>query len=273
MKLLVGTLYTIENEFDECRRSIQRQTYTNYDHIVIKDLPKKEAHDTLYGTFMDKSDTYDLLIKVDADMILCKDDLFGKIVDKFSHDHEMDLLLIAVRDFYTDDLLIGMNIFRNTVRWRRNENDLMTDMVHIPETVRKTVKDFDDLAPAADHCPDPGPFQSFHFGFHRGMKAFVGGTNWRVLYAIFSHYRRTQDSRLAYAMLGANAAFTNRFAIEHISYNDDTLLNFFNREYDGKDSGYLHRAVKRSKLYMLFSLPIDRRILYRYYRLKSKIFQ
>jgi hypothetical protein len=271
MKILVGTLYTIENEFEECRRSIQRQTYTNYDHIVIKDLPKREAHDTLYGTFMEKSDTYDLLVKVDADMVLCKNNLFEKIVEKFSGDSELDLLLIAVQDYFTDELLIGINVFRNSVRWEQNSNDLMTDRVHIRESIRKTEKDYVDLAPAAVHCPDPSPFQAFHFGFHRGMKAYYAGSNWRILRSIFRHYRRNPDTRLAYALLGANAAFTNRFTIMNISYNDDTLLNYFNRSYAIIAAEPLQREVKRSKIFRLLSLPIDKRVLYWYYRLKSNM--
>jgi hypothetical protein len=272
MKILVGTLYTIENEFDECRKSIEKQTYKNYDHMVIKNLPKKEAHDTLYGTFMDATDTYDLLVKVDADMVLYKDDVFEKIVDKFSRDPELDLLLIAINDYFTDELLIGMNVFRNTVRWNRNSDNLMTDRVHIGETIRKTEKDYDDIAPAAVHCPDPSPFQAFHFGFHRGMKAYHAGSNWRILRSIFNHYKRNPDTRLAYALLGANAAFTGKFTLENISYNDNTLLNYFTERHGKTETQPLHRETEKSKLFRILSLPIDKRFVYWYYRIKYDIF-
>ena len=48
MKIYVGTLYSGENEFEECVAAIQNQTYKNYDHFVIRDLPNKEAHVTLF---------------------------------------------------------------------------------------------------------------------------------------------------------------------------------------------------------------------------------
>lgn len=52
MRLFVGTLYTIENEFDECVASIALQSYRNFQHFVFRNLPNKEAHDALYSAFM-----------------------------------------------------------------------------------------------------------------------------------------------------------------------------------------------------------------------------
>jgi hypothetical protein len=273
MRLFVGTLYTSENEFDQCCKAIGEQTYRNFHHEIIRNLPKKEAHEELYGMFMQRAGEYDLLVKVDADMVIEDRDLFGKIVKKFEKDPELDLLLIAVHDYFTDELLLGLNVFRNTVRWNLGDEELFTDMTYDKDTVRKIVKDFEELAPAAMHCKNPTEFQAFHYGFHRGVKAVRGGTNWRVLKSIFLNYRRNPDLRLAFALLGANGAFTNRFSIQHISYNDDTLLNYYNEKYDGKEPIHLHREVKRTKLFRLFSLPIDMRILYRYYRFKAKLFQ
>jgi len=273
MKLLVGTLYSSENEFEECCQAIEEQSYTNFHHEIIRNLSKKEAHENLYGMFMQRSDEFDLLVKVDADMVIEDRHLFRKIVNKFEADGELDLLLIAVKDFFTDKLLIGMNVFRNTVRWNLGNESLFTDMTYDRSTVRKTLKDYEELAPAAVHCQNPSPFQSFHFGFHRGMKAVKEGSNWRVLRDIYGHYNKNADSRLAFALLGVNAAFTNRFSVQNISYNDDTMVNYFKEMYENKEAEYLHRAVKRSKIFRLFSLPVDMRILYKYYRYKSQLFQ
>jgi hypothetical protein len=196
-------------------------------------------------------------------MVLCRDNLFEGIAERFTNDRELDLLLIAVHDIFTDTMLIGMNIFRNTVRWNKNQNDLITDRIYIPETIRKKVKDYDDLAPAAIHCPNPSPYQAFHFGFHRGMKAKKGGGNWGIVQALFKHYRRNPDTHLAYAMLGLNAAFTNRFSIDHISYNDDTLFDYFKDRYISENTEFLHRSVKRSRVFWLFTMNIDKRILFK----------
>lgn len=271
MRILVGTLYTIENEFEDCCNSIHDQTYENYEHLVIRNLPKKEAHDTLYQTFMEKSDTYDLLIKIDADMVLCRNDLFERIVQRFTCYPELDLLLIAVHDYFTDNLIIGMNIFRNTVQWGKNKNDLITDRIYNPDSIRKIEKDYDELAPAAIHCQNPSPYQAFHFGFHRGMKAIRRGGNWGIVQALFNRYHKNPDTHVAYALLGVKSAFTNRFSIENISYNDDTLYNYFKVKYEFKKPETLHRIVKRSKIFWLFTMNIDKRIVRKYYQLTLRV--
>ena len=270
MKILVGTLYTIENEFDDCCKSIQKQTYKKYDHIVIRDLPKKEAHDTLFAQLMDNVDHFDLLIKVDADMVIEKVDLFAIIVEQFKVDSKLDLLSIAVHDYFTNNLIIGMNSYRNTVRWENPNDHLHTDMTFLRNTIRKEVQDFDRLAPAAYHCPNPGKFQSFHFGFHRGIKAVKGGTNWRVLRSMVSHYQNTNDKRVALALLGAQTAFTDKFSIHHISYNNKSLEQHFIKKYENLDDESIKHIVKSTKLYRLLKLPIDERIIPKYYDLKRK---
>jgi hypothetical protein len=107
MKLLVGTLYTIENEFEQCCAAIDRQTYDHFDLVVIRNLPNKKAHEALYGTFMGEGEKYDLLVTVDGDMVIEDRHLFRNIVRRFESDSELDLLLIAVHDFFTDGLFIG----------------------------------------------------------------------------------------------------------------------------------------------------------------------
>jgi hypothetical protein len=269
MKLLVGTLFTIENEFEDCCASIRSQSYRDFDHLVLRDLSKQEAHEALYGHFMDKAGEYDLLVKVDADMVIPDRDLFRKVVRRFESEPELDLLWVAVHDFFTDGLVIGLNVFRNTVRWRLGDEALFTDMTFLESSIRRKVKDFTDLAPAAIHCGDPSPFQAYHYGFHRGMKAVVGGKRWEVLAALHDHYRRNPDLRLAYALLGADAAFDRRFNVEHISYNDDTLLKHFQTRYEGLPEEHIHREVGRSKVFWLFRSSVLRRVAQRYYRIRS----
>ena len=119
MRILVGTLYTIENEFEECVSSIRRQTYPNFKHIVIKNLPLKEAHDTLYQTFVDRSDEFDLLIKVDADMVVPDEEFFTKIVSKFRQNEWLELLQVHCYDYFSDRLIAGLNTYRNSMRWEK----------------------------------------------------------------------------------------------------------------------------------------------------------
>src|SRR5690242_14514637 len=118
MRILVGTLYTIENEFAACCAAIQRQTHTDFEHLVLEKLPNKVAHDTLYRTFMQRSDEFDLLIKIDADMVIRSPNLFAAIVAKFRADPLLDEYVIQLHDFFTDRPMWGMSVYRNTVRWQ-----------------------------------------------------------------------------------------------------------------------------------------------------------
>jgi hypothetical protein len=269
MKLLVGTLYTIEEEFDECMGSIARQTYRDFEQIIIKDLPKQEAHEALYGTFMERADEFDLLVKVDADMVLRDPELFRRIVEKFESDVELDLLLIGVHDFPCDRLVTGLNIFRNTVRWNLGEEALYTDMTYDRGTVRKKVRDQAELAPAATHMANPSPFQAFHWGFHKGVKVARGGSNVRYLDSLVRHYRRNRDLRLAHAVLGVATSFLDRFSVEHVSYTNSVLQTHFHERYGGMSADELHRAAQRTRFYRVFRLPVPRRILSRYYRARA----
>lgn len=54
MKVLVGTLYSGENEFSECKESLEKQTHKGFEHLIIENLPKKEAHHKLFSTFMER---------------------------------------------------------------------------------------------------------------------------------------------------------------------------------------------------------------------------
>lgn len=270
MKLLVGTLYTIEEEFDECMSSIARQTYREFEQLIIQDRPKQEAHEALYGTFMARADEFDLLVKVDADMVLQGRELFRNIVERFEADRELDLLLIGVHDFPCDRLVTGLNIFRNTVRWNLGNEALYTDMTYDPRTIRKKVKDRTELAPAATHMSNPSPFQAFHWGFHKGIKVARGGSNVRYLDSLAHHYRRNRDRRLAYAVLGVEASFLDCFTVEHVSYTNDALETHFRERYDEMSEQELHREAQRTRFHRLFRLPVPRRILSHYYRARSK---
>ena len=108
MRAFVGTLYSGENELEECLASIRMQTLTNYEHQVIRNLPNALAHRTLFQTFLDRSKEFDILIKVDADMVLCSDRLFENIVQKMIENPEIEVFAIAVQDFFTGVFINGL---------------------------------------------------------------------------------------------------------------------------------------------------------------------
>lgn len=251
MKILVGILYSGENEFEQCIASINRQKRVDFDIYRVSGKKNAEAHDELYGYFMEHSGNYDILVKVDADMVICVDNLFEMIHDEFCRNKLLDRLFVPVFDHFVLDNLGGVNAYRNTVTWEKNAGLFFTDMVHRKQSIRETVKwEVPSDKPLIDHCPDPGTFQSFHFGFHRTMKAFQPGSrlwqtriqkiHWnsiRRMYRIgledMLRLDRCQGTKVPprngphlprlYALAGSECALSGRYRGEHIQRSDPSV--------------------------------------------------
>ena len=299
MRILVGTLATIENEFDACTASIQRQTHRDFEQFVIRDLPNKQAHDTLYRTFMSRSEAFDLLIKIDADMVLADDRFFEKVVERFQ-EHKfkennpptqletkttghttkthptypppsvlpappppppapapapsiMNALIISVQDWFSDRLIEGLHVYRSNVRWEANNERVFVDRACLP--ANQIVYDRTTLAPAAYHCPDPSPFQAFHYGLHKGVKVLAAIRGHRRATAEFhitnieqtwQHFLRRGDRRLALACLGAELALAGWFEAQHVDVQDHHAHDVF-QDYKDLNAVSLRQIVKKRR--------------------------
>lgn len=231
MHIYVGTLYTIENEFNECVESINSQSYKNFDHYVFRNLPNKEAHVTLFKSFLERAGEYDALVKVDADMVLASDSLFGNIVQKLKANDWVDVLSIAVHDFFSDQLIWGLNAYRNSVRWDFEKESLFVDRPEVP--AERCLMDDRELAPAAIHCKNPSSCQAFYYGVHRGLKVIQPGhtekkeesskTHWNSLERTWVNFQRTKDVRMGLASLGAELAYAGQFRIGDLDYSNPRM--------------------------------------------------
>lgn len=237
MRFFVGTLHTIENEFDECVQSIGLQTYKNFNHFVFRNLPNKEAHIALFKSFLEGKNEYDVLIKVDADMVLASPSLFENILRKLEANNQVDVLSIAVHDFFSDQLIWGLNAYRNTVRWELENENLFVDRPKVSS--EQYLMDDKELAPAAYHCKNPSSYQAFHYGVHRGLKVIQpdrsnkieqsSRTHWNSLERTWINFQRSRDIRLGLACLGAELAFKGRFQIGHVDYANPHLKQVLDR--------------------------------------------
>lgn len=266
IKLLVGTLYSSENEYDECIKSITNQSYVDFDHIIIKDLPNKEAHTTLFSSFLQNKDKYNYLIKVDADMVISDPQFFAKIVAKMAELPEIQILSIAVHDFFSDQLIYGLNTYRNTVRWDFDKENLFVD---IPE-VGPNGYLFDDreLAPAAVHCADPSPYQAFHYGVHRGLKMVQPEqktiressrrAKWSGMEKTWEHYQRTKDRRLALACIGAEFAYAGMFNINDLDVPNPKMKLMLDK-FINLSRQALHHQVLKCRFFNFGFLPSNTR--------------
>lgn len=252
MKILVGTLYSGENEYDECVNSIKKQKGVKYEHFVVRNLPNKIAHEALYNRFMDHSNEFDIFIKVDADMIIEDEELFLKIVSKFQANPHLKDLEIAVHDFFSDQLIYGMHAYRNNVKWYQSKEDLFVDYNSIGSD--QHIRDDKELAPAALHCKNPSLFHSFHFGIHRALKVIQSGRasvskvasrfHWQILEKTRTNFLRTRDKRYGFATLGAAIVFRGGIKVEDLDYTNPKPHRIFEK-YKTHDEKKLERAVRR----------------------------
>ena len=269
MNIFVGTLYSGENEYEECLASIQAQTYRKFDHFIFEHLPKLEAHRTLYHSFLDKRDQYDLLIKIDADMVLTSDFLFEGIVEKFSQNASLDVLAIAISDFFSGRLINGLNSYRNTVEWALDPENVNADVVIVAED--RYLFDDKNLAPAAIHCKNSSPYQAFHYGVHKGLKSISpqhSTTHWMLLEKIWENFLKNRDTRIGLAVLGAELVYAGEFSKEDVDYTNPRMKAVLEK-YQSMDSNEIEREVKKLRFRNWGILPGDLRR--RFLRSKSKL--
>ena len=262
MKFLVGTLYSHENEYEACVAALYGQTGCAWEHLVIANQPNKQAHDSLYAAFMARADEFDCFVKVDADMVLYQPDLFARIAQVFTARPQIKDLEIAVFDFFSQHLSWGLHAFRSGVRWIASSENLFVDTCPLAEFER--LRDDADLAPAAAHCPNPSPFQAFHYGVHRALKLIQPGRrqvdanyslyHWLGLERTRRHYARTRDLRVGYAVLGAELAFCGGVRPADLDYTNVCLQDRF-ALYAGLDERQLHIAIGNIRWRNLGFLP------------------
>lgn len=262
MRLLIGTLYSGENEFEESCQAIKKQSYDNYYHLVIKNLTKIEAHNKLYSYFMDNSNEFDLLIKIDADMVIIDHDFFSKIVTIFQKNKKLDRVIIPLLDFFVSQKIMGINIYRNTVKWVINSESVFTDRKE--KYSNKNNKEiYHSLSDSVIHCKNPSLHQAFHFGYHRGfkgvqpgiVKAKKYGVYWKDLKKVLTNYKENKDERVLFALLGFyTATFGFNHTADMLSNNSTQFTELLNK-YKNMSIEQKRNKIRNLKLLFWFIKP------------------
>jgi hypothetical protein len=232
-RILVGTMYSGEQEFHRCVQSISEQVGCASSHFIVEGLPHQRAHAELYSTFRERAADHDLFVKVDADMVLARRTVLCEIAEWFAQNRAFDKLTIGIHDFFPDRLVSGLHAWRNTVSWPETDRIFAdTDGVR-PD---RTSCQFKELAPAAYHCPDPSCMQCFHYGMIRAVKVATGlSRGWLntlcldLIEDTWRHLGRNADRRLALACLGAELAFAGRFGGGDLDYSSPLVEQSYRR--------------------------------------------
>jgi len=252
-RILIGTLYCGENEFDALKHSLRVQTYPHWEHVVFENLPNKEAHDRLYRTFMNRADDFDLFVKLDADMVFRSSDALNKIVRLFEERSSLDHAVLAVHDWYSDMLIEGVHIFSNRAQWTQGNDPRFVD--HNPAVPGDRIQLWSDPAPTVDHSPNPSAFQAFRFGVHRALKTLQPGRwkiryrqarfQWMMLQACWGHFIEVEDRRLGLALLGADQVFNRGVQGSDYDKNQDNLRRLLDSYSDLSSKDIERRLWKR----------------------------
>jgi hypothetical protein len=196
-RIFVGTLACGEAEFDECCRAIQNQKNVLVTHHVIRDQPEYEAHNMLWQAWNDHKGSHDLFVKIDADTVLMRDTALSEIAALFRNP-DVTGAQILMQDYFTDDLIAGLNAFSPAVVFRKSKRKLFADHADTGHKVSLKGEAVRHLAPIAWHGKNPTAPQAFYFGFHRQMK-HQKETLRRVAKAWLAH----QDAARGWALAGA----------------------------------------------------------------------
>jgi hypothetical protein len=171
---------------------------------------------------------------------------------------------MAMLDFFSGDLMQGINAYRQGFPWQTEQQDsLFTDRVKI-DPGRRLVT-WTTFADAAIHCPNPSPFQAFHFGVHRGVKVVQPGASEHktqtaeeqliYLEKTYEHWRTRRDPRLGFAALGFELALTEAFAVEHLTYSNPYLHERF-VEFEHWDTARVAQKIEELRAAAPLSEPV-----------------
>lgn len=229
IKVFVGTMYTIENEIQECINSILKQKNVEIDHAIVSNLPEKEAHNRLWDHWHSRMNDFDLFVKVDADTVVRSDHAF-EVAYNLIKEKNATGIQAPLLDHLSSNLINGLNFFSTKVSFNVSTSDLYCDRVDIGNThiLREYLPD--ELRPAGDHCPNPSNIQAFHYGLHRQLK-----NQTRVIGDVYKSFAANFTEPKMWAIIGSMYASEYK---DHIGFNysDKKFNDLFNHALSNIDS-------------------------------------
>jgi hypothetical protein len=199
-RVFVGTMTHGEAEFDACVAAIAAQTGVAVTHHIIRDQPELEAHNQLWSAWDMAKPSHDLFVKIDGDTILNRDTALAEIATLFSNP-DVTGAQIPLHDYFTDDLINGLNAFSPAVKFRAAKRRLFADHADYGHKIVLKGQAVEHLAPIGWHCRNPRALQAFHYGFHRALKGQVD-----TVRKIARAYAANPDAAREWALAGAASA-------------------------------------------------------------------
>lgn len=237
-RIFVGTMYSEESEFIESSDKISAQKGVVVEHHIIKGMREFEAHNELWSAWGSRKQDFDLFIKVDADTIIDDDLMFSKIFSEFNKNPRLTGMQIPLHDYFTDDLIAGLNCFSPKVVFVPASSKLHAD--HADRNHDQVMKgqSVSHLTPAGRHCASPSPVQSFHYGLHRMKKNQA-----ETIRKVCNTWQRLGGDGRLFALYGAECAMTQGVDHDYSAASFETA--FRNAIQNPYDEARIESVIKR----------------------------
>jgi len=221
-RVFIGTMHCGEGGFSCHKASINEQKGVQVTHVVVSDLPEKEAHNALWGAWREAKAEHDMFIKVDADTELAHDEVALEFWQFMQSNTRITGIQAPLLDYFTDGYINGLNCFSPRVTFLDSSDELFCDRrVDVDhDLVIKADNVPQRLRPAGYHCYHASPMQAFHFGVHRALKG-----QRQVLDLMKKAWDRHQDDLRAWALVGASTSPT--FTDGGFNYSDERFKQAF----------------------------------------------
>lgn len=182
-KVLAGILYSGEPTLPRVIAALEAQRDIDLRIILIGRFNQWEAHRRLYHTFNETGTDVDLFVKVDADMVILHERLLAT-ASAFVSDHdELDRISFGVQDWLSGRPILGMHVWRSSVRWLEEPPPLHTDDART--SVRSHLSLPEPPCTLVLHAPEPSDLQATRYAARRALKAAHPESNvwtWRRLH-------------------------------------------------------------------------------------------
>lgn len=266
-RLLILTLSTGEAALPVLRRQLAAQSFRDFEHEVISGLPNQAAHNHLYRTIMDRASSFDLFLKLDADMTLRTETSLADAVRATDEHPDAQHFAFQVWDCFTEEETLGVHIFRSGVRWGEITDDLFVDPD--PPNVKQILWE-GAPAPFVNHGEVVSDFECFAFGVHKFLKVAQrgrapGGLRYKMhKYArhmrncarIRDLYRATRAPRHQLALAGVMWAMQHG-RVSSLSRKSD-LQEVFEAEVRGHEASWCRRVDRLSHSLLVWRLVLVR---------------
>tara|TARA_R100000935_G_scaffold4427_1_gene10472 strand:+ start:22213 stop:23073 length:861 start_codon:yes stop_codon:yes gene_type:complete len=260
IKVLIITLYSGENEYNQCCQSVEEQQGFIIEHKIIKDLPKQEAHQKLYKNFNNNRSNFDYFAKLDADMAFSNPNALNNILQNFNKD--VDIVSATVHDGITNSDMQSFNVFSSRCYFKFDTNDpLFTDSLEIEYEGQQV--SYVDVERNVLHAFNPSPFQAFMFGVHRSLKVVQPGTKipkinssyhqLRILNQAYLNYKRTGSVHAKNALLGATLVFQGLIETQAL-YQKKDYIDVFEKYVIQEELDYIDPRLSTRKFISLHKI-------------------